>query len=226
MIDLQYGDILKQGWEKTKANYGMILLVIIIYLGITASFSHISETFKDQGFISLVAQLITFAVNVFLSIGFIRCFLQAADGQKVEISTLFSGGDVFFSFLIGSVAYSLLCMLGFLLLFVPGIIWSIKYSFVQYLIADKGLGVKEAFSRSAQITDGYKWNLFCLMALTGFINIGGILCFGVGLLVTIPWTCMIYPLVFRVLSGEEAVDQSGQGEVDDNSDIQTFNNWQ
>ena len=181
----------------------MILLVFIVVCVVSAVFANIVESFKEsEPALAFLFWIISFAVSTFLSIGFVRCLLQAVDGKQITFSELFSGGDIFLVFLLGSIAYGLVCFGGYLLLIVPGIIWSIKFSFVQYLIADKRMGVKEAFSKSGAITDGYKWKLLYLGFFIGLLNIAGLLCLGVGLLVTLPWTCVIYPLVYRQLTGE------------------------
>lgn len=201
MHDFQYGEILKTSWKKMKANYGMLLAISSIVMVIAFGFAYFVKIFGEYGPMGKVfGQIIALAVNIFLSIGFIRCVLDVADDKGIELSTLFSGGDVFLNFFIAHIAYSLLCLLGMLLFIIPGIFWSLKYFFVTYLIADRGVGMQEAFSLSGQMTDGYKWKLLGLMCLTGLINFGGILCLGFGLLVTIPWTTMAVPIAFRVLS--------------------------
>lgn len=205
MVEWQYGQILKSSWEKMKVNYGMILAVFLIVIIVAAAFMQISKVFEDAGGLGkILGQVVSFSVQTFLTIGFIRCLLAAADDQKIEFSTLFSGGDVFLNFLLANLAYSLLCMLGFFLLIIPGIFWAMKYFFVTYLIADRGMGIKEAFVMSGEMTNGYKWKLFCLMSLTGLINIGGALCLGLGLLVTVPWTSLAVPIAFRMISSDVA----------------------
>lgn len=201
-MEFRYGEIISVSWEKTKKNFGIILLMLIGSFIVLMAFSFIANTFEKQGAIGIVAALVSYAVQMFITIGLIRCFLQMTDDQKVDLSDLFSGGDVLFRFVIVNILYTLLCVLGYLLLIVPGIIWSIKYSFVPFFVVDKNIDIKESFKRSGEITNGYKWKIFGLMCLISLINIGGCLLLGVGLIVTIPLTCVISPVVYRLLCGE------------------------
>ena len=78
---------------------------------------------------------------------------------------------------------------------------------MQYCIVDKGMKVGESFKKSAEITKGYKWKLFFLGFILIGINILGLLCLGVGLFITVPWTSLLTPIIFRKLCGDEpAVD--------------------
>jgi len=211
MITFQYGEILKTSWEKLKANYGMITAVYSVFFIISIGMALIAAWLEGSAGGKVIGQIVLFALNSFLTIGLIRCFLEAADGKKVRMATLFSGGDVFLNFLVVNLAANLLIFAGMILLIVPGIILGMMYLFVLYLVADQGAGIKEAFVKSAQITKGYRWKLFCLMALAGLINIGGALCLGLGLLVTIPWTAMFLPVTFRLLTaGPAAVPNQGE----------------
>lgn len=226
-FQFQYGEILKESWEKLKKNYGIILGILAVVMVVSGGFALFVRLVKESApGLGFLLQLASFAVNTFLSIGLIRCLLKAADDEPVVFSDLFSGTDVFLAFLLGNLLYILVFFGGLLLLIIPGIIFSIKYSFFGYLIVDQGMGVKESFSRSGNITYGYKWNLFVLGILAGLINLGGILLFGVGLLVTFPLTAMFGPVVYRKLAGsiqaETYPEQGASSAEDDNS----FNNQQ
>ena len=54
-------------------------------------------------------------------------------------------------------------MLGFILLIIPGIILSLMYSQVFYILADDpDIGAIEAFNKSEKMMRGHKWQLFML----------------------------------------------------------------
>lgn len=54
-----------------------------------------------------------------------------------------------------------LIQLGLLLLIIPGIIWSLEYIFVMYILADHpDMPVLQAFRRSSELTRGRKMDLF------------------------------------------------------------------
>ena len=88
---------------------------------------------------------------------------------------------------------------GIILLIIPGIIWSVKYSFVGYFIVDKGLGPIEALKESSLITNGAKQDLFLFWSLISVVNFLGVLAFFIGLFVTIPITVVAIGFVYRKL---------------------------
>jgi uncharacterized membrane protein len=55
--------------------------------------------------------------------------------------------------------YTILVMgtiLGFILLIIPGIYFSLKYRYASYEVVQNNTGIVEAFSNSGKITDGIK----------------------------------------------------------------------
>ena len=86
-----------------------------------------------------------------------------------------------------------------LLLLVSGIILALKFQFYDYFIIDKELGIAESIERSGKITEGALWELFLFAIVLIGINILGALCFGVGLLVTIPISMVAMAHVYRQL---------------------------
>src|SRR5262249_10203656 len=88
---------------------------------------------------------------------------------------------------------------GFVLLIIPGIVLAIMFMFVGYLVIDRKMGPVEALRASKRITTGHKWDLLLLMFAVIGINILGILCLLVGLLVTIPITLLSMVHAYRTL---------------------------
>ena len=73
----------------------------------------------------------------------------------------------------GESGVHLIVLAGFILLIIPGIIWSIKYQYMIYLVIDKNMGIRESMKLSAAMTDGVKWDLLAFEFITGIINVLG-----------------------------------------------------
>lgn len=188
------------GWNKTKDNLGFLIAVIIILMAVSGLQSLINQNVDLSA--SMLIGLVFWVINIFIGIGVIKITLKIYDGQKPEFDLLWSGGSIFLNYFIGSLLYSLIVIGGILLLIIPGIIWSVKYSFVTYLIVDKGMSPNEALHKSGEITNGSKWQLFWFGIVLGLINIVGALIFFVGLLFTIPLTMLAMTYVYRRLLGQ------------------------
>ncbi|MCL5439210.1 MAG: DUF975 family protein [Patescibacteria group bacterium] len=197
------------GWDKVKKNlrFFIVLIVIVFAVSFVPSFinSAMTASSREGGQIfptifSLIINLAFWVLQTIIGIGLIKIYLKFIDGQKPKYSDLFSYYRLFFKYLIGSILSGLIVLAGFILLIVPGIIWSIKYQFTTYLIVDKDMSPVAALKKSGAITKGSKWNLFLFGLLLGLINILGVIALGVGLFITIPITMLATAYVYRKLS--------------------------
>ncbi|MDR3559687.1 MAG: hypothetical protein P4L62_04135 [Candidatus Pacebacteria bacterium] len=190
------------GWEAMKKKFwffvGVLVLVFLIQViptAIAGIFKHVITLY----FMILLASLI---LQIIVRIGLVKISLDIFDKGDGHINDLFSQAHLLGKFILGMILYALIVIGGFILLIVPGIIWSIKYQFFAYLIIDKNMGPLEAIKKSGEITMGNKGNLFVLGILISLINLVGVLCAFVGLFATIPLSLLAMVYVYRKLMGE------------------------
>jgi uncharacterized membrane protein len=93
-------------------------------------------------------------------------------------------------------------VVGLLLLIVPGVIWGITYSFALFGVVDKQMSVKDALAFSKKITEGKKWALFVFGLVLLGINVLGVLCLGVGIIVSVPLSLLMTAIVYDELQPE------------------------
>jgi uncharacterized membrane protein len=123
-----------------------------------------------------------------MSIGLARFALNLARKAPATVSDIFAGFD---RIGVGIGAYLLqavFVVLWSLLLIVPGIIAALSYAMTYYVIAeDQAIGPLEAITKSKQLMQGHKWELFCL----GFRFLGwallSVLSCGIGFLWLFPY---------------------------------------
>ena len=94
-------------------------------------------------------------------LGFHRAILQLARTKKVKVSTLFSGfKDFGVAFRTGWL-WGIKIFLWSLLLIVPGIIATIRYSMTFFILADNpNITAREAINKSKEMIKGRKWEVF------------------------------------------------------------------
>lgn len=203
------------GWETTTNNFVFFLGLIVLFAAFTFSISYLGDLFEQQGILlgSLTIFIITIVGGTILEMGVLLITLELYDQKKPHYKDILIPKQYLFRYLIAKIAYALVVLVGFILLIVPGIIWGIKYTFVRYLIVDKGLSIKEAFRESSKITSGSKWNIFWLRLLMTLINILGLLALGVGLLLSIPVTIMAYAYMYRKLLEGHSISAEGTDAV-------------
>lgn len=181
-------EAIKFGWESMKSHFDFwigILLVVMIISSVAANYFF----------------LLPLLVSPILQMGMQRISIKLADARKPDFKDLFTPltWQLFINYILGTFLYGLIVAAGFLLLVVPGIIWAIKFQFVGYLIVDKGMKAMEALRKSAQMTQGVKWDLFFFGLLLFLINLAGTLVFMIGLFATIPTTMVATAFIYRKL---------------------------
>lgn len=107
--------------------------------------------------------------------------------QSVDMSDLFKGfSEDFTNSLILGLITSLYTFLWSLLLVIPGIVKSYSYSMASYIQQDQpNKDWKYCMEESIRWMDGYKWKLFCLdISFIGWYIVG-MLCLGVGVILSL-----------------------------------------
>ena len=205
-MNFSTGAAIAWGWETFKKRPGFFIGTFLL-IGIFSSIVQVrsdATTVFTAGTIALliVASVVGFTVQVLLRMGRTQLLLRAH--HTVDTLTLWDlwAPHPFWKFVGAYVLVALIVVVGLILLIVPGIMWSLKYMFVPLVVMDKKMRPFEALKESARMTDGYKWELLLfVLALLG-INLVGLLCLIVGLLVTIPVSSLAFVHAYRTLAGQ------------------------
>jgi len=209
--NFSFEDVLGSGWRTTKANLGFFigvgLLYLISFLPVIAQPSVGLLVMLDVSrssiyTVAILLKIIEWAIEIVFSIGLIKIALAFCNGRKPAIGTLFNFSDCFWRYTATFILYKLIVIAGMLLLIVPGIFWMTKFCLCFYFVVDRGLGPIKALKASSRTTMGIKWQLLGFIILCTIINILGILCLGLGLLVTYPIVLIAEAIVYRQLAAQ------------------------
>ena len=214
------------GWDTMKSNISFFIGLLIVVGLIEYVPDIIAVIIKaDAPFLSIIIQIASVVLSMIIAMGLIKICLRFCDGEKGEFSDLLSCYPLFLDYLIGSIIYGLIVMVGLILLIIPGIIWAIQFQFFSYLIIDRGLGPIDALKKSSEITKGVKWDLFVFGIVLGVINLLGLLCLVVGLFATIPTTIVAIAFVYRKLLAQTELTGTPEAYQENyiNSDQQVLN---
>ena len=95
-----------------------------------------------------------------MGVGYFSVCLRVARDQEIQLTDLFSGFKIFGRAFLLYLLVLIFLMLWTLLLFVPGVIAILRYSFVYLVAADEpSLSAVEIIQRSKRLTYGYKWQI-------------------------------------------------------------------
>ena len=113
--------------------------------------------------------------------------------RTVELPDFFKSFDKFVPLLILNLLISLVVFLGLLLLIIPGIYFAVSYLFAHFFVWFYDVDPSEATRLSRKTDSGNCGQILLLCLVLGGINLLGALAFGVGILLTLPFTyCVVY----------------------------------
>ena len=202
MASFSKKESISYGWKTMKRNFRFFVVVLLIMLAVNILPGMLAGALegKQSNLIGFIIRLAGWILQLVISLGSIGVALRIHDKKKVNYKNLFDYANLVIPYLLASIIYSAIVIVGLILFIIPGIIWSIKFRYFSYFMVDRNMGPIDALKKSSKITEGIKWNLFLLGILLGLINLLGAVALGVGLLVTMPTTMMAEAWVFRRLA--------------------------
>lgn len=198
--------MVKRHW-KLLLSVMMTCLSIQVLLGVVAFFigsipAHTDGSKMAVVFADGMFQLCTIVVGFILSAGVTRIVLELAADRSIGFRTLFSeytGATA--RYFEAAVVSGVVIMVGYLLLIIPGIVWSIKYRFAPYIALEKKVGPLDAMRQSAALTQGHKSTLFGLDLAMAGITVLSVVPFLVALLVDLYMVLVIGRALYGVAFG-------------------------
>jgi uncharacterized membrane protein len=175
------GRWLGEGWALVKADLGNYVVISLL-------FALLSGVPFLQG--PLIA-------------GFHIFTMKKLMGRNAEFGDLFKGFNFFIPALVASLLIGLFTFAGTLLCVIPGLVVAAMYKFTYLFIVDKRMDFWPAMQASHAIVknDYFGFTMFLILAF--LVNLLGVLCCLVGLLVTIPLTFAAITVAYKEIVGFE-----------------------
>ncbi len=122
-------------------------------------------------------------------------------GRQTEFADLFKGFNFFVPALVASVVIMLFPFAGTLLCVIPGLVVAAMYKFTYLFIVDKRMDFWPAMQASHNVVrnDYFGFTMFLLLMV--LVNLLGVLCCVVGVLVTIPLSFAAITVAYNELVG-------------------------
>lgn len=189
------------GWDSFKKEWKLLLTVFIGVWVISAILSGISGNLyeSDASVAGVLVDILSYVVNAILGVGLLRILLDVTDHKKASWRSLYTEHGKAWRYILATILYGLMVVVGLILLVVPGIYLAVKFQFYAYFIVDKNMGVIESLKHSSKITKGSIMNLFLFGLICVALGLLGLLAFGVGLLVVVPVLSVASTHIYRKL---------------------------
>jgi hypothetical protein len=139
-----------------------MIIVAIIAIGNVSTDS--SEGFPMSinialGILALIAAVFGLVVSFISQVG-LQIIVYKKDAKLTLKNAFLSAKAKAWRFFSTSLLAGAIILLGFVLFIVPGIIWSVYYSFISWVILKEGLGGMKAVRRSKYLVKDYWWAVF------------------------------------------------------------------
>ncbi|GAB6280254.1 MAG: hypothetical protein STSR0007_03140 [Thermovirga sp.] len=188
---------LEFGWRTFRDNL-LFFIVLMLIIGVPAAIMNVMV--EGLPWISVSAMFlrgVNWLWRVLALMAVVLICLSFRDRGSFDFRRTEQYYPLLVPYLLGSLLFSAIMLVGMILLVAPGVWFAVKYQFMPYLIIDKGMEPIEALKAAGEITKGFWLDLFLLLLCIAGINFLGAIAFGLGLLLTIPVTFLAHAWVYR-----------------------------
>lgn len=210
------------GWKVMADNFLRLLLVVLIMwiiasptTGLNAKWNLDADDFRNipwnihdffrigafgvaAAFLALLGMMYFFLLMPVFKYGGKMMFVQAVRQQTPDFEMLISGfRKNYLNIVLANLLVTALIGIGFVFLFVPGIIVACRLAFTPYLVMDKNYDPIKAAEESWRLTRGQGWRIFAMGLIAFLIGIAGLICFFVGVLVSDIWVKSAYASLYQ-----------------------------
>ncbi len=188
------------GWNQMK-KYFLYLFLISIIMMVAQSLTGLGNQTDNtsaigQLFIGIYWLLVISVINY----GGTYMYLKAVRDEPFEVVQMFDGFKTnFWNIVLAHLLTTILVVLGFVMLIVPGIIIACRLAFVPYLVMDKKMDAVKALEKSWQMTRGHGWTIFFMGLLAIPIAIAGLLLLIVGIIPAAMWISAAFSSMYHAV---------------------------
>jgi len=195
---MENNQIMKEAQESLKGKWGISIAVCLIAGVITIMITILGGYLinEDWG-----GNLLSLFVTPPIGVGLALFFLNIHSGNKLEIRTIFNPfKEVWLNSVLAYFMMIVIIIIGSILFIIPGIIASLMFSQVFYIIAeDNKIDPYNALVKSKKMMEGNKWKLFKIMLIILLLAIVCILTLGIGFIWLAPYQNAVYSKFYNVI---------------------------
>ena len=150
-------------------------------------------------------ELLSFLLAGPLQLGIAIYFLNILNDRPASIENLIEGFKPLLKVILIYIVISIATAIGIVLLIIPGIIIALGFSMTYYILVENPeLSIEESLKESWRLTNGYKMELFVLHLRFIPWYLLGLLCFGIGIFVVMPWHQLTLANYYNYLKQQQA----------------------
>ena len=212
--DFTISEVFQEAWQRTSGFKAPVLAAVLIIFFALAAISF--GIILLMGFFDMIdpalATILTSAFNFIISMasyplcaGILMMGLYRSVDAAVEFNMAFAYFSYSLPIIIAAFFSSLLVVLGFMLLVLPGIYLSIAYIFTLPLIIEKEMDFWQAMEASRKAVHQHWFKIFFIYALLGIIYLISLIPLGLGLIWALPFFVALHGVLYRRIFGIDSI---------------------
>lgn len=187
--NLNIGEIISEGWDKTKKNFWFLFCLMVTSVILMA--------------ITQYSEILDFILGIPLGIATLTIALVIVGGHTPKYEDLFKSFKnykITLNFFITSILCIMIIVLGFVFFIIPGIYLAVRLQFYKFLVIEnENMSPVGIIKESYKMTEGYFWKLFGFIVVMVVINLIGAIPLGLGLIFTVPLTLISGAVFYKKL---------------------------
>lgn len=188
-------DLMRESRAKLSPHWVIASLICVLY-GLLVGVPSGLNTYGE---------LLSFLLAGPLQLGIAIYFLNILNDRPASIENLIEGFKPLLKVILIYIIISIATAIGIVLLIIPGIIIALGFSMTYYILVENPeLSIEESLKESWRLTNGYKMELFVLHLRFIPWYLLGLLCFGIGIFVVMPWHQLTLANYYNYLKQQQA----------------------
>ncbi len=210
--DFTIGGVIQEAWARTNGLKGpfwggaLLLFVglaaVSFVLGLVLGVGPMGES--GSMLVPMLSQLLVMIVLYPCMAGIFMMGVRRSVDQPISFQMLFGYFPYLVPLVIAGILMTILMMLGFVLLIIPGIYLAVAYGFTIPLIVEKNLGAWEAMETSRKAVTRHWFKIFFLYLVMTLIFILSAIPLGIGVIWTYPMFVAMIGVMYREMFGVTA----------------------
>lgn len=199
--EINVSQAFSKGWDVMSKSFGLLLLIILISVLLGALSGNFY--YKGNESLSILRFLFWLFISMPVSYGTNWVFLKAARKEPFQIQDIFSAfSPKYWNVILSAILVTIISIVGFIMLIIPGIIVIVRLVFVPYLVMDRQMKALEAIDESWKMTKGYFWTIFFTGILSFFIFLAGLLMLIIGIFPALIWIYGTFASLYDMIDNE------------------------
>ena len=184
-----------------------LLTFIVVGIGFGVIVAIVGQSGGDESVLmvlNILFQVVITAVALPMSLAVLVMAMRHANGKAVSAGEIYRHFGVVLTLVIGYIVMTIMILIGFALLVLPGIYLVFAYMFAMPMMLEKKMGFWQAMETSRKALTGIIWFRFVgFLILLWFVNVLGLVTI-IGWIWTVPLTLLTVAMVYQKIFGVEA----------------------